>query len=241
MNILRKYIRKLIIESIDKKPKALFMAGMPGAGKSTVVNNLGLDSLFTTANLDVHYEAGLKREGIPLDIRSWMKEYSAMKKLKKEPGHIFNTQESLRFEELKRWASKITNLMFREAQPMFDQDLEDITSGMKNVLIDGTAANKKKIMSQMQRYEEMGYDVGMIMINITTEFAIQRNISRGETGGRSLPSHIIYRTGETLQVAKNIYSVNIDPYWEIDNTGTYEEYLDKVSDLRVEILDWIHS
>ena len=243
MKNLRRYIRYIIAESQNqgRVQKILFLGGLPGGGKSTVVENLGLDALFTICNLDPHYEAGLKRSGIPLDIQTWMSEYSGLKEKAGDPDYVMSTVESKRFHQLKGWASQNGKIMAREARPLLASDIERALAAGENVIIDGTSASANKILNQMDGYESQGYDCGMIMVDISEEFAQERNSSRGKKGGRSLPRGIIWRTSKSLQVSRVKYQESLDPYWEISNHGTFEEFIEKIAELRTEILEWVHS
>ena len=65
---------KLIMESWrgylneeQETPKAIFMAGAPGSGKSTVIDKLGLDTL-KIINPDEFYEPALEKAGLGKDI-----------------------------------------------------------------------------------------------------------------------------------------------------------------------------
>ena len=65
---------KLLMESwrgylneAQESPKAIFMAGAPGSGKSTVIDRLGLDTL-EIINPDEFYEPALEKSGLGKDI-----------------------------------------------------------------------------------------------------------------------------------------------------------------------------
>jgi len=51
----------------QESPKAIFMAGAPGSGKSTVIDRLGLDTL-EIINPDEFYEPALEKSGLGKDI-----------------------------------------------------------------------------------------------------------------------------------------------------------------------------
>jgi predicted ABC-type ATPase len=51
----------------QESPKAIFMAGAPGSGKSTVIDKLGLDTL-EIINPDEFYEPALEKAGLGKDI-----------------------------------------------------------------------------------------------------------------------------------------------------------------------------
>ena len=67
MRLLREYIRELLLES-QSSSKAIFMAGAPGSGKSTVINSLNLSDSFEIINPDDDYETSKKKNNLPFGI-----------------------------------------------------------------------------------------------------------------------------------------------------------------------------
>ena len=59
----------LLTEQIGKKPKAIILAGAPGAGKGTVLKDLNLDGL-KILNVDNIYIEKLKQANISLDLKN---------------------------------------------------------------------------------------------------------------------------------------------------------------------------
>ena len=71
MSYLREYIRIILLEQLKDSfqgKKMIFMAGAPGSGKSTVLNQLGLLEQFSIINPDDWYEPFLKEAGISLNL-----------------------------------------------------------------------------------------------------------------------------------------------------------------------------
>ena len=66
MKILMESWRGYLNED-QESPKAIFMAGAPGSGKSTVIDRLGLDTL-EIINPDEFYEPALEKSGLGKDI-----------------------------------------------------------------------------------------------------------------------------------------------------------------------------
>ena len=66
MKLLMESWRKYMNED-QSSPKAIFMAGAPGSGKSTVIDRLGLDTL-EIINPDEFYEPALEKSGLGKDI-----------------------------------------------------------------------------------------------------------------------------------------------------------------------------
>ena len=57
------------ITEAPQAPKAIFMAGGPGSGKSTVLSRIGaLDGTFGVVNADDYFEPMLKAAGLSLDL-----------------------------------------------------------------------------------------------------------------------------------------------------------------------------
>jgi len=66
MKLLMETWRRYMNEE-QSSPKAIFMAGAPGSGKSTVIDRLGLDTL-EIINPDEFYEPSLEKAGLGKDI-----------------------------------------------------------------------------------------------------------------------------------------------------------------------------
>jgi len=75
-------------------------------------------------------------------------------------------------------------------------------NGRLGLVIDGTGKDYTKIQKQKQQLESLGYETALILVNTDEETAANRNIQRGERGGRALPT----KTVKTMwsQVQNNI-------------------------------------
>ena len=58
-----------ILNEIIGKPKAIILAGAPGAGKGFILRGLDLSGL-TTYNLDLDFVPLLKKAGVSLDLKN---------------------------------------------------------------------------------------------------------------------------------------------------------------------------
>jgi len=67
MKLLMESWRKYINEATEGGGKVIFMAGAPGAGKSTVIEKLGLENM-EIINPDEFYEPALEKSGLGKDI-----------------------------------------------------------------------------------------------------------------------------------------------------------------------------
>jgi predicted kinase len=137
----------LLKEAIDK-PKAIFLAGPAGSGKTTTVKNLGLQG-FTTINIDDTYEELLKKSGLGTNIKD------------------FNPDELSQAAKMMAQAQKITKEKYAE-----------LTQGLKNVIIDGTGAAANPLLKKKKELEDLGYETLMLMVYVSPMVSLERNKNR---------------------------------------------------------------
>ena len=132
--------------------KAIFLAGGPGAGKSTVIKNLGLRKQgFKIVNQDISLEWLMKNHGLPKDMKDFTKEQAS------------------KFGEL-TWDAR---MIAKEKQLKY-QGKGD------GVIIDGTGSSLKSMQVQMFEFKRKGYDVQMLFVESSKETAVARNKARKE-------------------------------------------------------------
>lgn len=71
--------------------------------------------------------------------------------------------------------------------------------GRNGVIINGTGDDLEKIKKIKERLEDIGYDTSMIMVNTRDEVSQQRNIDRGQRGGRTVPEDIRREKYDSVQ------------------------------------------
>lgn len=59
--------------------------------------------------------------------------------------------------------------------------------GRRGVVINGTADDPEKIKTIKKHLEDLGYETKMLFVNTNNEVSRQRNIERGQNGGRKVP------------------------------------------------------
>lgn len=154
----------LLLEN-EQKPKAVFLAGPAGSGKSTFVkqylSNKGLKSI----NIDDTYEELLRASGLDKP----QAEYGA--------------------DELSS-ASKLMGQARKKTTSKLQQSMDD----GENLIIDGTGAASNPIAKKKKQLEDLGYETFMAFIYVSPLTSLQRNKERGERGGRALRPSIILRT-----------------------------------------------
>jgi hypothetical protein len=91
--------------------------------------------------------------------------------------------------------------------------------GRNGLIINGTGDDLTKVQSIKQDLEELGYDTSMIMVNTSDEVSAQRNIERGQRGGRTVPETVRKQKWDAAQDARTEYAKMFgDRYMEFDNS-----------------------
>jgi hypothetical protein len=91
--------------------------------------------------------------------------------------------------------------------------------GRNGLIINGTGDDLVKVQSIKQDLEELGYDTSMIMVNTSDEVSAQRNIERGQRGGRTVPETVRKQKWDAAQDARTEYAKMFgDRYMEFDNS-----------------------
>lgn len=137
-----------LLKEIQGKPKAIFMAGPAGSGKSYIVKQL-IPSNFKTINVDDTYEELLKTSGI------------GMKLAQMSP------------EELQKAAQ-----LMAQARKTTDQKYKQATSQLNNILIDSVGGSANVIAKKKQELENLGYDTAMLMTYVSPITSLERNKQR---------------------------------------------------------------
>jgi predicted kinase len=137
-----------ILKEITQKPKAIFLAGPAGAGKSFISKQLPL-SKFHVINIDDTYEELLKASGLGMKQKD------------------FNPDQLSQSAKLMAQAQKST----REKYTKSLENLHDI-------IIDGTGAASRPLLKKKQELEDLGYETMMLMIWVSPITSLERNAGR---------------------------------------------------------------
>ena len=176
-----------IYEGVEDKNifKAIFLAGGPGSGKSTVIDKIfGIpkpgkvkSSLTKTGmkivNLDQAYEYLKKKHNLPASSED------------------FSDEERSLDGKLMGKARKV-------AQKQMDNYLE----GKLGIIIDGTGGSSNALFTKKKAIEALGYDTYMIFVDTTLETALERNKNRKD---RSLLDKVVERTWQKVQDNLKVY------------------------------------
>ena len=156
-----------ILQEIQGKPKAIILAGAPGAGKGYILRGLDLGGL-KVLNVDDIYVPMLKKANITLDLK--------------------NASPEERSNQAKAMAA---------ANKEFKGELQGVIDGKQSFVLDGTSASYKKTAELKDQLEEAGYEVFMLYVYTDLERSLKQNQDRFEKSGgedRSLAPAIVMRT-----------------------------------------------
>ena len=91
--------------------------------------------------------------------------------------------------------------------------------GRNGLIINGTGDDVKKITKIKSRLEEIGYDSSMIVVNTADEISKQRNIERGQRGGRTVPENARKEKWDAAQANRVEFAKMFGSnYMEFDNS-----------------------
>ena len=241
-SLVRKYIRQLLIESIDG-PKVIFMAGGPGSGKSTVIRNIGLGERLEVINPDDQYEESLRAEGIPLDRATILDEYKPIKEeylAAQEAGDTATVAE-LEPEYLRLRGILSRNMtLFNQARSASKATQQERIEAGGEFLVDGTGGNYNEIARQVEKLRSVGYDVGMIFIGVPMETSVERDQARGEHGGRYLGRRTVEKSWSSVDKNRpkyeNLFGEN---FFYVDASGDREEFAASIDDIASGVLGFL--
>jgi len=194
-----------ILKEVIAQPKAIILAGAPGAGKGFVLKGLDLGGM-KVLNIDNIFIDKLKKANITLDLK--------------------NATPEERSAQAKAMA---------DANKEFKGDVQSTIEGKESFVLDGTAASFKQTEKLKSELEEAGYEVFMLYVYTDLERSLKQNQDRFEKSGgedRSLAPAIVMRTW--MNVTKNYQPYKElfqdDKFALVSNTLEGDK-LDKVEDI----------
>ena len=91
--------------------------------------------------------------------------------------------------------------------------------GRNGLIINGTGDDHAKISRIKEKLEDLGYDTSMVLVNTADEISKQRNIERGQRGGRTVPEEIRKEKWDSVQASRPKFAEMFgDRYFEFDNS-----------------------
>ncbi len=137
----------LLFES-NSKPKAIFMAGPAGSGKSFIADKI-IPTGLNIINVDTTYEELLKSTNLGTKVSD------------------FNQTQ----------LSKAASLMAQARKAVKDK-YSKLSTEKQNIVIDGTGSAIEPLLKKKQELEDLGYDTMMIMIWVSPYTSLERNAKR---------------------------------------------------------------
>ena len=160
-----------LLREAQGNPKAIILAGAPGAGKGYVLRGLDLGGL-KVMNVDDKYIANLKQANVSLDLK--------------------NSTPEERSEAAKAMADAVKD---------FRGDIVDTIEAKQSFILDGTAASYNSTVKLKDELDKAGYDVFMLYVYTDLERSLSQNQDRyTKSGGedRSLAPAIVMRTWKSV-------------------------------------------
>ena len=190
-----------ILKEAVGAPKAIILAGAPGAGKGFILRGLDLGGL-KVLNIDNIFVDKLKQANVSLDLK--------------------NATPEERSQQAKSMAA---------ANKEFKGDIANVIQGKESFILDGTAASLRNTLKLKEELEDAGYEVFMLYVYTDLERSLKQNQDRFEKSGgedRSLAPAIVLSTWNAVTKNYNPYKdVFGDNFISVANTLKDE----KLSDL----------
>ena len=156
-----------LLNEIVGKPKAIILAGAPGAGKGFILRGLELGGM-KVLNVDNQYIENLKQANVSLDLKNATP------------------------EERSKAA-----IAMADANKKFKSSVEQTIKAKEPFILDGTAASLNKTRELKNELINVGYDVFMLYVYTDLERSLKQNQDRFEKSDgkdRSLAPAIVLRS-----------------------------------------------
>ena len=140
-----------LLREAQGAPKAIILAGAPGAGKSSVIDDIISDLGLKVLNIDDYFIKNLRDAGISLDLK--------------------------RADAADR--SGAAKAMALAKEPYQDELKQEIKK-RGNIVIDGTAGSYDETEKLKNTLEAAGYDVMMVFVYSSLEKSLEKNEDRFE-------------------------------------------------------------
>jgi predicted kinase len=164
-----------LLEEVSSRPKAIILAGSPGAGKTSFVENFIQPFKLEVLNIDDYYKQNLQQAGVSLN-------------LKQATAEERSKSSSAMHKSIKEYQAALNEKVKQKA----------------NILIDSTSGSFKKTAELKNYLVQNGYDVFMVYMFASLKKSLRRNDTRFDRSNgkdRSLPPSIVLQTW--VNVSKN--------------------------------------
>ena len=198
-----------LLKEVQGKPKAILLAGAPGAGKGSILKDLDLSSL-KTLNLDDTIAALSKIDGFTLN------------------------QKAADAED----RSKFMKAMQAATKKLKGEQIPQAIADRESFILDGTSASKNQTIKLLDQLKQAGYDVLMLYVYTDLETSLKRNQERFEKSGgedRSLLPGAVLSTWKDVTKNFDLYKSMFNNFVSVANTGDSETMKDIANILKTYI------
>ena len=198
-----------LLKEVQGKPKAIILAGAPGAGKGSILKDLDLSSL-KTLNLDDTIAALSKVEKFTLN------------------------QKAADAED----RSKFMKAMAVATKKLKGEQIPQAIADRESFILDGTSASKNQTIKLLDQLKQAGYDVLMLYVYTDLETSLKRNQERFEKSGgedRSLLPGAVLSTWKDVTKNFDLYKSMFNNFVSVANTGDSETMKDIANILKTYI------
>tara|TARA_R100001443_G_scaffold116181_1_gene135912 strand:- start:1333 stop:2130 length:798 start_codon:yes stop_codon:yes gene_type:complete len=185
-----------LLNEVQGKPKAIILAGAPGAGKGSILGDLDLSGL-KTFNLDDTIAALSKQDGFTLN------------------------QKAADAED----RSKFMKAMQAATKKLKGEQIPQAIADRESFILDGTSASKNQTIKLLDQLKQAGYDVLMLYVYTDLETSLKRNQERFEKSegeDRSLLPGAVLSTWKDVTKNFGLYKSMFNNFVSVANTGESE-------------------
>ena len=143
--------------------------------------------------------------------------------------HLSGKESSDKKDKVRSKAKDVTELKQKLA---FD--------GRNGLIINGTGDDYEKIEKIKKKLDAIGYESSMIMVNTADDVSANRNVERGQVGGRAVPENVRKQKWQAVQEARpKLGKLFGDNYVEFDNSEDLRQSPPEVVKAKTEEMDQI--
>ena len=114
--------------------------------------------------------------------------------------------------------------------------------GRNGLIINGTGAEPEKYQKIKDHLESLGYKTHMVFVHTDNKMSRQRNIERGQRGGRTVPEEVRQKSWDDVQRNKEHYRKLFGPnYHEVNNSMDMLHAPKELVDVHSKNLDNVHK
>ena len=112
--------------------------------------------------------------------------------------------------------------------------------GRNGLIINGTGDDYEKIADIKKKLDAIGYESSMIMVNTADDVSANRNVERGQNGGRAVPENVRKQKWQAVQESRpKLAKLFGDNYVEFDNSEDLRQSPPETVKAKTEEMDQI--